>query len=382
MLMGLHTPPASSMIVADYEVAEAPPADESSGDWDIDWDFVYLYKNSSAVAVAPHWILTAAHVADDGVTGTIIAGSLTNQPVEIVFHSPDYDPNHTNKADLALVRYAQAFPGHYPLYEGAFPTAPPQSKLSAVLIGYGRTGTVFSTYFNETAAGNGTRRWGTQRMDGTTQREYDSGGVTGVTRNNGVDMNFDLSDTPYEAGLGVYDSGGGAFVFHSNEWRVAGINTTRFGSGTNYAGVFAVSMPAYADWIQAVLDPEADLDGDGLPNGWEQQHSTSITGLVATADNDEDGLTNIEEYQADTDPNDADSVLRIGGVSLPPVQELIFTGSTGRVYQAWERLDLVDTNAAWQASHTNAVWGAGGLTTIILTNESPLRFYRLQVSFP
>ncbi len=45
---------------------DGPPSESApSGSWDVNWDYVYNYKESSAVAIDSYWLLTAAHVADD-----------------------------------------------------------------------------------------------------------------------------------------------------------------------------------------------------------------------------------------------------------------------------------------------------------------------------
>jgi hypothetical protein len=55
-------------------------------------------------------------------------------------------------------------------------------------------------------------------------------------------------------------------------------------------------------------DPSsADSDRDGIPDGWEVNNSTDPLINDATADNDSDGLTNIQEYTAGTYPYYADS---------------------------------------------------------------------------
>lgn len=374
----LAAKPASAIIVADYAAATNPP----SGSWNVTWDFVYKYKNCSAVAVGPNWLLTAAHVADDNASSNITVNGTVYYQREVIFHSAAHDPEHTAKADLALVRFDKVFPGWYPLYAGGFPTVPSSKKLSAVLIGYGRTGTVYSTYYTEHAGGNGIRRWGTQKIDGTETVNYDVGGPTGMTYNDGIKMMFSLGDTTYEAGVGVYDSGGGTFVNDGGTWKLAGINTVRYGSAPNYTGTFAVSVPAYAAWAAAVMNPEGDLDGDGIPNGWERQYG-STTGLTASADNDGDGFNNMEEYIADTHPLDAGSFLTFRGEVRPEVQMFHFNGSTGRLYQvvcAVNGLDAVPLT--WTVAHPGPVQGAGTNSVITVTNTESAVFYRLQVSLP
>ena len=63
--------PASAIVVANYTVATNAPSNEVSGTWDMDWNNVYNYKTSSGVAVGSHWLLTAAHVANDGFSSTL-----------------------------------------------------------------------------------------------------------------------------------------------------------------------------------------------------------------------------------------------------------------------------------------------------------------------
>lgn len=51
-----------------------------------------------------------------------------------------------------------------------------------------------------------------------------------------------------------------------------------------------------------------DSDGNGLPNIWEMKYFNAATGAVATADGDEDGSTNIDEYISGTNPQDENSI--------------------------------------------------------------------------
>jgi 1,4-alpha-glucan branching enzyme len=56
-----------------------------------------------------------------------------------------------------------------------------------------------------------------------------------------------------------------------------------------------------------------DFDGNGLLNGWEQANFGSVTGTDPMADPDGDGMNNLEEQAAGTDPNDPNSVLKFTG---------------------------------------------------------------------
>jgi len=60
------------------------------------------------------------------------------------------------------------------------------------------------------------------------------------------------------------------------------------------------------DGIKDVVDD--DNDNDGIPDEWEIEHGLNPLGNEdADGDLDGDGVTNKEEFEADTDPNDSDS---------------------------------------------------------------------------
>jgi len=58
-------------------------------------------------------------------------------------------------------------------------------------------------------------------------------------------------------------------------------------------------------------------DGDGLPDEWETQYFGN-TARDGSGDFDGDGVTDLAEYFADTNPTNSLSYLHISGVTLLP----------------------------------------------------------------
>ncbi len=355
---------SSALVVPDNTVATNSPGAAGAA-YNLNWNYTYYYKSCSASAVASNWIVTAGHVADDGGTGNLTVDGEIYTQKEIVFHPT---------ADLALVRYDKTFPGFYPLYTGTFPTTSFLKK-SAVITGYGYNGTTHTTNWTAGSSGRGERRWGTQKIEGNYQWPVTNG--TFVSQS--IIMYFNSSDTPYECGYAVGDSGGGIFIKDGGTWKIAGINTYTATRYAQYDTLLATSIPAYAGWINSVIDPLADYDGDGIPNGWESQYSSSITGLVAAADTDGDGYSNLKEYLEGTDPTDPESYFKIDSFEAGDLQTVYFYGNPARQYWLTSVSDLLNTN--WLAA-SPVFPGTGSNSSITVTNSGAAGFYRLNVSLP
>lgn len=81
------------------------------------------------------------------------------------------------------------------------------------------------------------------------------------------------------------------------------------GVHTVYLYVEDISEPsnaANATWSFTISTQTIDTDGDGLPDYWEVEHFGDLS-QSASNDSDMDGLTNIQEYNLDTDPTDSDT---------------------------------------------------------------------------
>jgi hypothetical protein len=108
-----------------------------------------------------------------------------------------------------------------------------------------------------------------------------------------------------------------------------------------------------------------DTDGDGLSDDWETQY-----GLTDPAEDfDGAGLTNLQEYQAGTDPRDAQSLLKVERIEVAPRTPaviLTFLARSNHTYTiqgretfsapAWTRvLDVVAAPADRVVTATNAL---------------------------
>jgi YD repeat-containing protein len=122
----------------------------------------------------------------------------------------------------------------------------------------------------------------------------------------------------------------------------------------------SVDITLWGDWSEPVLyriEGSTDSDKDGMPDTWEL--SRNLNPLDATgdsgagADPDGDGMRNIDEYTADTDPLDGDSLLTITGVRTDPAGLRIDWKGGSMAWQYIQtRVSLVETGETWSSIHT------------------------------
>lgn len=132
----------------------------------------------------------------------------------------------------------------------------------------------------------------------------------------------------------------------------------------------------------AAVTVQADSDGDGLPDAFETLYFGNATGGNPTLDADGDGLTNLHEFQAGTNPADANSSLRVSAFTLSGGAAHVTFGSvSGRRYQVEGRDSLL--TGQWTTLWDNII-GTGA--PIIFDDAGatglPARFYRLKTLQP
>lgn len=163
----------------------------------------------------------------------------------------------------------------------------------------------------------------------------------------------------------------------------------------NLEGFALVPTPGTDDWCFVTDDdnsnseavmwyrqfrPSEDMDGDSLNDGWELRHFGTTTQTTGSADSDLDGMNNVSEYIADTDPTNSASV-------FPPLlMEPLLSGfvlsidpsSTERLYHVVCRTNLL--SGTWTPL-TNAV-GTGTKWTTEVSATTNNMFYRGGVTVP
>jgi hypothetical protein len=114
-------------------------------------------------------------------------------------------------------------------------------------------------------------------------------------------------------------------------------------------GLVTNDLNRVQDIFVTVVAAGVDSDGDGLPDAWMLQHFGHPTGQAgdnsrAQDDADGDGMSNLQEYAAGTDPLDANSVFKTA------IQLVVATNGTvlnwpaaqGRAYRVQYKADLSD----------------------------------------
>jgi len=149
---------------------------------------------------------------------------------------------------------------------------------------------------------------------------------------------------------------------------------------TNAAGITASD---FAILTVTPVDPNLDSDGDGIPDWWMLQffgHATGQAGdhSLAGDDADGDGLTNLQEYLAGTNPADPASVLRIESLTVLDGTNAVFnfTAMPEKTYTLQWCEELPD--GAWQklldvgaSPFQHSVWATNSL------DSGVTRFYRV-----
>jgi len=152
-----------------------------------------------------------------------------------------------------------------------------------------------------------------------------------------------------------------SFYWSDTQW----IDLTTFDSSANFC---IKGITSYPDW-----------DDDDMPNAWEKQFSLNPTNSIdRNIDTDMDGMSNYDEWIADTNPTNNNSALN-ATIEMNEEQITInFNSSTQRLY----RLLASDNLLSWHdAPDCSVQIGSGSNDQIITsyTNTTATQYFKLKV---
>jgi Astacin (Peptidase family M12A)/Right handed beta helix region/Periplasmic copper-binding protein (NosD) len=121
-----------------------------------------------------------------------------------------------------------------------------------------------------------------------------------------------------------------------------------------------------------------DPDQDGMPSAYETANGLNPALNDAGNDNDQDGFSNLDEYLAGTDPQDANDVPRAESISLAGnTATVVFRTVAGKFYQIEESTTLAA--GAWRIV-VPLQQATGPTTSVNLPRSGTKKFYRARLA--
>jgi hypothetical protein len=198
---------------------------------------------------------------------------------------------------------------------------------------------------------------------------------------NDFGVNFDglgnLRGFGYAANLGWID-------FETNGAPKVDLLTGKFSGYAYSANSGWISLSNASAVVQTdSIDSGVDSDTNGLPDAWELANFGHI-GVAPGADADNDGMSNLQEYLAGTNPNDPNDKLIITQYHTAPggtSSDLTWKSVPTRFYYIQKTMNL--DPPAWLDSGLGLVSPDGATTFRLFTDtNAPHRFFRVQAVRP
>ncbi|QBG47321.1 DUF2961 domain-containing protein [Verrucomicrobia bacterium S94] len=134
---------------------------------------------------------------------------------------------------------------------------------------------------------------------------------------------------------------------------------------------------AYAVYAINPLVAANDMDADQLPDAWETTYFNNISCAMSDADDDADGMRNMDEFIAGTDPVDRYSYF---SMSLNE-SSLSYNVISGRIYTVFFSTNLAEGATGWSAVRTNSTTTEGMIQENELV-DTDQGFFKVRVRLP
>ena len=152
------------------------------------------------------------------------------------------------------------------------------------------------------------------------------------------------------------------------------------------SGLVTGDLSRLPDAFGVLVDTNAalvDSDADGIPDWWMMKYFGHPTGQagdlsLASDDADGDGMSNLQEYLAGTDPTNPNSVFRLlAGTPVNGTMNLTWPAVMGKSYQVQYKTNLDDP--VWLTAPGN-IWVMGSQGNYLAPAAQSQSFYRAAVS--
>ncbi len=120
----------------------------------------------------------------------------------------------------------------------------------------------------------------------------------------------------------------------------------------------------------------ADSDADGLPDYWEIEYFGNLTTTDGTGDHDRDGLSDLDEYLAASNPNASESSFRFFSSTATASTNIIrWASATNRTYTITYATNLLESFSVLESG----IAGSPPVNEYKHTVTAPANFYRVNL---
>jgi hypothetical protein len=162
--------------------------------------------------------------------------------------------------------------------------------------------------------------------------------VTSDSDTNGFALT--LTETGIDTGVFTSSATGTnlTFTFGPSD---AGLKQLHVTEGDALRAIYNDTLPAGQRTAMAIFS-QYDSNGNGIPDWWERMYFGGLGVVTATSDFDGDGVSDMDEYRAGTDPTDPNSVFKIVDLHVSPDGEAVlrWTSVAGKTYAIEKSTDL------------------------------------------